>query len=854
MLTGFEAVNASLYDRASCLFEASRSALRLVKGADTILLSDGVYPGDREVLETHAQETGLGIVRVPLGKGGETDREAFLSLYDTYGKKVAGLIFMQVNAFGVLEDVHRLTDFCQERGLQSIAVIDPIHLATEGLLPPSQFGKSGADMIVGEGQHLALAPNFGGPGLGIFGIRFNKDRKNAIRSTAGRYVGKGVDEDGREALCMVLSTREQHIRRERATSNICSNQSFLATLAGAGILARGEEGMRQACAGGVELAAGMAPRLTAYKEVRLAFPDSCAFNEICLELDSPVGEVLRKAAEEGMDLGVDVSDSRHLLLVSFTDIHTSKDIEKLEDFFSRMFTAAPETGEKLKEIPSHHRRRGAVGLPQFGEEELRRFYAKLGEQNISPDDNIYPLGSCTMKYNPWINDWAASLPGFANVHPQTSIEYAQGCLEVLHTIQERFKTVTGLPGVTTEPVAGAQGELVGLKMFQAYHRDVHREARRDVILIPTSAHGTNPATANVAGIEKIVTVEADKKGEIDFEQLTQIVAEYGERIVGIMITNPNTSGIFETRFREVTGLIHSVGGLVYMDGANMNAIAGWVDLGKMGVDAVHNNLHKTWTIPHGGGGPGDAIVAVSEKLLDYLPGVQIVCEDGRYRYERPQKSIGSFHRHWGNFAHKVRCYTYLAALGDKGIRQMSAVAVLSARYLYEKLKDIFPTLPAGADDVPRMHEFILTLNQKMFSKSQGTGIPLSQVIPRVGKLFLDFGLHAPTVAFPEVYGLMVEPTESFSKAELDEFVEVCRGIAKVLNEKPELLKTTPHFTPVRRVNEVHANKNLVLSEKIDRLPAISDNRILPGELLRMGVDGVIEAMVRERPCPPGAGN
>ena len=854
-LTGFEAINASLYDRATCLFEASRTALRLMKGTDTILLSDGVYPKDREVLETHAKETGLHIVRVPLNDRGETDEETLLSLYDTHRTKVAALIFMQMNAFGVLEDVHSLTNLCRQKKIQSIAVIDPIHLATEGLVPPSEFGETGVDMIVGEGQHLALAPNFGGPGLGIFGIRFNKEQKNAIRSTAGRYVGKGIDEENKEALCMVLSTREQHIRRERATSNICSNQSFLASLAGAGILARGEEGMQHACTSGFKQAAYMTPRLTAYREIRLAFPRSYVFNEICLELDSPVGEILQKARAAGISLGVDVSNSRHLLLMSFTDIHTPEDLAKLENFFAQTFTAAPETRENLEKIPSNYKRQREVGLPQFEEEELRQFYTKLGEQNVSPDDNIYPLGSCTMKYNPWINDWAASLPGFANVHPQTSIEDAQGCLEVLHTIQEQFKKITGLPGVTTQPVAGAQGELVGLKMFQAYHRDVHKDTLRDVILIPASAHGTNPATATAAGIEKIITVEADGKGQINFDQLTQIVAEYGTRIIGIMVTNPNTSGIFETRFKDMAALIHSVGGLVYMDGANMNAIAGWVDLGKMGVDAVHNNLHKTWTIPHGGGGPGDAIVAVSEKLLDYLPGVQIVCERGRYWYKHPEKSIGSFHRHFGNFAHKVRCYTYLMALGDKGIRQMSAIAVLSARYLYEKLKEIFPTLPEEANEVPRMHEFILTLTQKTFTQIKGTGIPSSQIIPRVGKLFLDFGLHAPTVAFPEAYGLMVEPTESFSKTELDEFIEVCRGIAKVLNENPELLKTTPHFTPVRRVNEVHANKNLILSEKIERLPKIPTNRISPGKLAQMEVEEVIKAMLKvKNSYPPEADN
>ncbi|NUM89470.1 MAG: hypothetical protein HUU37_09725 [Bdellovibrionales bacterium] len=282
-------------------------------------------------------------------------------------------------------------------------------------------------------------------------------------------------------------------------------------------------------------------------------------------------------------------------------------------------------------------------------------------------------------------------------------------------------------------------------------------------------------------------------------------------------------------------LVHAAGGLVYMDGANMNAIAGWVDLGKLGVDAVHNNTHKTWSIPHGGGGPGDAFVAVSEKLLDYMPGAQCVRVGDHYRLIRPKKSIGSFHRHLGNFGHKVRAYTYVRALGHEGVRRMSAVAVLSARYLHKKLSPLFPTLPVGAESTPRMHEFILTLSKESFAKVESAGVQKSAVIARIGKLFLDFGLHAPTVAFPEVFGLMIEPTESFTKAELDDFVDTVRAIHQIVHETPEVLGTVPHFTPIDRVDEVLANKSLQLSEPLgpDLLPVLP-NRIAAKELLRMG--------------------
>jgi glycine dehydrogenase len=293
-----------------------------------------------------------------------------------------------------------------------------------------------------------------------------------------------------------------------------------------------------------------------------------------------------------------------------------------------------------------------------------------------------------------------------------------------------------------------------------------------------------------------------------------------------MVTNPNTAGIFETNFKEMSTLIHAAGGLVYMDGANMNAIAGIIDLNKLGVDAVHNNLHKTWTIPHGGGGPGDAIVAVSSRLIDYLPGIQVVKKNDQFEIVRPSKSVGSFHRHFGNFAHKVRAYTYIKALGADGVRKMSQMAVLSSRYLQTKLQRDYPLLPEGSAATPRMHEFILTFAPETFKKIEASGTPKTNTVSRIGKLFLDFGFHAPTVAFPEQFGLMLEPTETYGKKELDQFANVVTSILGLVNEHPEVLKTVPHFTPIDRVDELAANKNPVLSEVITKnLPEIIKDRI-----------------------------
>jgi glycine dehydrogenase len=729
-------------------------------------------------------------------------------------------------------------------------------LGDGGLTPPCDYGsdKKGADIIVGEAQHLCLAPNYGGPGLGVFGIRYNAENRLNIRATAGRYVGLGKDEHSQRALAMVLSTREQHIRREKATSNICSNQSFVASIAGAALLARGDKGMRESLNQAQSNASSFLQKLHEIEGIELAYPTTPFFNEILLETKTPVSKLLQKARESGIHLGIDVSkrlsDQKQAFLMSFSDKQTSSEIQKTIEFLKSHLGNASRPKIAIAEIPATQMRTSAPGLPQISSEELKDYYHKLGRLNLSPDDNVYPLGSCTMKYNPYINDYAAGLEGFTQAHPQAPAEDVQGCLYILHETQEIFKKMTGLAAVTTQPVAGAQGELVGIKMFQAYHAD--KGEQRDLILIPKSAHGTNPATATMAGFETkkvkgvpygIVNVNANSKGQIDFQQIEELVQEHGKRIAGIMITNPNTSGIFESQFKQIAELIHSVDGLVYMDGANMNAIASQVNLKSLGVDAVHNNLHKTWTIPHGGGGPGDAIVAVSEKLVDFMPGRQVVQTQKGFDWVTPAKSIGSFHRHHGNFAHKVRCYTYLKALGSQGIRRMSGVAVLSANYLLKKLEGVYPWLPQGADEVERMHEFILTLNKEQFDGIQKSGTPKAQAIAKVGKLFLDFGMHAPTVAFPEMYGMMVEPTESFTKSELDRFLDVLVAINKLVTNHPEVLKTAPHFTPVRKVNEVDANKNLTLFETLKGLPQIAQNPVDPQELNKMSVGDVCEKII-----------
>lgn len=832
-LTGFEAINASLYDRATALFEAICCAIRLSKEADTVLVSEGIFPQDMEVIKTLAQNTTIKIKTIPLNvKTGLLSLKQVRLEIKALGGNLAAIVFPHVNQLGLIEDVDKLTDLANEACIKSIAIIDPMLIAQGGLKPPIEYGKYGVDIFVGEGQHLAIGPNFGGPGLGIFGVRFNDNIKTYVRATPGRYVGKAKDLQGRDAFTLVLSTREQHIRKEKATSNICSNQAFLATLTGAALLARGAKGMSKSSTVGHNRAKTFVSQVTRITGIKLAFPVTPFYNECILEIPEFASVAIRKGIQANLHIGVDMSGrnpqhAKNLLKISFSDIQSNEDCKRLIEFFEVTYGSPGVLPFPLPRLSETALRKSKLEIPRLTLKEIKLYYQKLGELNISPDDAPYPLGSCTMKYNPYINDWAAGLPGFTNIHPQVPIEDAQGSLEILFQIQEWFKKITGLAAVATQPVAGAQGELISLKLFQAYHKSIG-ETKRTKILIPKSAHGTNFASATMSGIlpGDIIQLEATDKGHIDLLDLDFKIKQFGSLICGIMITNPNTSGLFESNFKSIAEKIHIAGGLVFMDGANLNAIAGWVDLSRLGVDAVHSNLHKTWSIPHGGGGPGDAIVAVSEKLAKFLPGYQITKnEKGFYEPMKTEQSIGSCHRHWGNFAHKVRCYTYLCRLGNNGIRKMSAVSVLSAQYLFNILKSQTRSLPPLSEDLPRMHEFILTLREDDFSRLESVGITRAQAIPRLGKLFLDFGYYAPTVAFPEPLGFMIEPTESYTKKELDRFAEATIAILKIVREFPEYLNEVPQATPVGRIDEVGANRKLILSEPLITLPPIYKNKV-----------------------------
>lgn len=451
-------------------------------------------------------------------------------------------------------------------------------------------------------------------------------------------------------------------------------------------------------------------------------------------------------------------------------------------------------------IPSNLLGDGENKLPEVSEFDVVRHYTNLSLLNHGVDKGFYPLGSCTMKYNPKLNEDMARLEGFANIHPLQPESTVQGALELIYDLDMKLSEIAGFARTTTQPAAGANGEFTGLMLINAYHKKNGEDKQRTKIIIPDSAHGTNPSSAYVAGYE-IVEVKSNEDGSVNVDSLKEVIAENEGKIAGLMLTNPSTLGLFEKSISEITKLVHDAGGLNYYDGANMNAIMGKVRPGEMGFDVMHYNLHKTMSTPHGGGGPGAGPVGVTEQLVEFLP-VPLIekGEDGYFLdYDRPN-TIGRLKGFHGHFGVNVKAYSYIASLGGVGLREASETAVLNANYMMNKLKEKY-NLPM--DQVCK-HEFVLG-----GIKDTSTGITTLDIAKRI----LDFGYHPPTVYFPLIVNeaLMIEPTESESKETLDAFIDALNQIADEAISKPEFLKSAPHNTPVGRLNEAKAAKDLILT-------------------------------------------
>ena len=458
------------------------------------------------------------------------------------------------------------------------------------------------------------------------------------------------------------------------------------------------------------------------------------------------------------------------------------------------FVWPPESKKVEDVIPATFLRSDIPGFPELGELEVLRHFTRLSQRNFAIESEFYPLGSCTMKYNPKVNEVVARLPGFAQIHPMASPWLLQGALALLHDLEQMLAEISGMESVSLQPSAGAQGELTGLMLIRAYLNE--RGGPREKIIVPDTAHGTNPASSTLCGYD-VMQISSNARGVIDAATVEKVM---DETVAAVMITNPNTLGLFETQIEAIASIVHAKGGLVYLDGANLNALMGVAKPGHMGVDVLHMNLHKTFSTPHGGGGPGAGPVAVKDKLRDYLPVPQIVKHGDTFElHDDFAKSIGRVRSFFGNFGILVRAYAYILSLGGDGLEEASRMALLNANYIRKQLEKSYQI----AYDEPCMHECIFT--DRVQHKYGVTTLDIA-------KRLLDYGYHPPTIYFPLVVSgaLMIEPTETETPETLDGFIEAMHEIAREAKEEPELVKNAPYSTPVRRLDEARAARKPVL--------------------------------------------
>jgi len=819
-LTALPVANASVYDGPSALAGAAYLA-KLANGRRRLVVSAGVHPHALATLRTHARGFGSEVVVVPL-RDGVTDLVAWHAAVDG---ETSAVLFQCPNFHGAVEDAAALAEAAGDAVV--VGSYDPIAL---GILRPP--GECGVDVAVGEGQPLGNRLDFGGPSFGFFAAT-----EEHLRRMPGRIAGETLDADGRRGFVLTLQTREQHIRREKATSNICTAQALNA-LAGVVYLAwLGREGL-------VELAELLLQRTHYAREALCALPgveplhSQPVVREFAVRLEEPVGAVVERCRARA-PLG-QRDEQPVLLRQRQARVHAARGRRPArrgggrvtETIFEkgapgrRAFAAPPHDVPHVDGLlPERLRRAEPAALPEVPEPELVRHYVNLSKRNFDLDSGFYPLGSCTMKHNPRLHERVAALPGHARLHPLQDPRRAQGALELMWRLERALAEVSGLPHVSLQPSAGSHGELAGLLLTRAYHED--RGETRTKVLTPDTAHGTNPATVTMAGLE-VVKVATNADGGVDLDDLR---AKADGGVACLMLTNPNTLGIFDPNIEEIAAIVHGVGATLYYDGANLNAIMGISRPGDMGFDIVHFNLHKSFTQPHGGGGPGSGPIAVSERISPFLMSPRIVRgADGTFDLDHDgPKSIGRLRGFQGNYGVFVRSYAYILSLGAEGLRDAAETAVLNANYLLARLRelagDCLPlayglgvpepaTWPAEAG--PRalcMHEFVLS------------GAPMKRALGiktlDLAKRLLDHGFHPPTVYFPLLVeeALLIEPTETETKETLDAFAEAIAAILREAAQDPEVARTAPHTTPVRRLDEAAAAKRPVVRQPRDREPA-----------------------------------
>lgn len=759
-LTGMEIGNCSLLDEGTAAAEAmlmmfnSRSREAVKEGRNQLFVDRNIFPQTLDVLLTRSEPYGI---------------ELIIDDYDQYeftGKEFGAMVQYPA-ADGAVRDYAAFAAAAHAKGATVTAVADLLALAL--LKAPGEWG---ADIAVGSTQRLGTPMGFGGPSAG-----YMTARDTFKRNLPGRIIGVSVDRLGNRALRMSLQMREQHIKREKATSNICTASALMASMVGFYCVYNGPEGLLRAANTAHEAAEKVAAALEAmeYKLTAPAFFDT-------LEVAAEASVVQSLALEEGINFFYPSEDRVRL---SFDEVTTPDEIETVIGIFAAAKGRKPKSVKQPKEvIPDALRRRSAyLTEPVFNsyrsESALMRYIKKLELRDISLANSMISLGSCTMKLNAAVLMQPLSLAGFQNMHPFAPADQTAGYTELIADLEHDLAVITGMAGCSLQPNSGAAGEYSGLMVIRAYHQS-RGQGYRNVVLIPASAHGTNPASAAMAGM-KIVTVACDAQGNIDVADLEAKAKEYASELCGVMITYPSTHGVFESRIREIVDIVHDAGGQVYMDGANMNAQVGLTNPGYIGADVCHLNLHKTFAMPHGGGGPGVGPICVAEHLRQFLPSHPLAATGG----DEGITAVAS--APWGSAMLLPITYGYIKLLGEAGLRRATEMAIVNANYMASALRSEFRTYYTG--ETGRVaHEMILDLTH--FKKDYD--IDCGDIAHRL----MDYGFHAPTLSFPVHETLMVEPTESEPKAEMDRFIEALTTIKReceaAVGQPDNVVANAPH--------------------------------------------------------------
>jgi glycine dehydrogenase len=820
-LTAMEIANASLLDEATAAAEAMAMAHAISKtGSDVLAVAADLHPQTRAVLATRARPIGVTLVDVAPGD---------LAAIET--AQPFALVLQYPGTTGAVRELSPEISAAHDADALVIVCADPLALAL--LTPP---GEMGADVVVGSSQRFGVPMGFGGPHAGYLATR-----DVYKRHMPGRLVGVSLDAGGQPAMRLALQTREQHIRREKATSNICTSQVLLAVIAGCYAVWHGPEGLKR-IARRINLQARLlaaAVRQGGHRLVHEPFFDTIAIEtasaDTLLKAALAQGFNLRRISNTRIGIALDETVTRdeltRLATLLSTPLPPAGQVAPPSGAGAGLSTTAPASipAELARNTPFLEQ---AVFNQHRAEHEMLRYLKRLEEKDIALTRSMIPLGSCTMKLNASAEMLPITLPGFSDIHPFAPPDQTQGYLELIQRLTDWLKTITGFAAVTLQPNAGSQGEYAGLLAIRAYHAG-RGEAHRNICLIPASAHGTNPASAALAGLQ-VVVVGCDRNGNIDLTDLQAKADRHANNLAALMVTYPSTHGVFETRIREICDIVHTHGGQVYMDGANLNAQVGLTSPAAIGADVCHLNLHKTFCIPHGGGGPGVGPIGVAAHLAPHLPNHPLRGDAG------PETSFGPVAAApFGSAMILPISYAYIRMMGAAGLKRASQVAILSANYIAKRLRGHYPVLYTGPGGMVA-HECIVDC--RGFQTEAGV------MVEDIAKRLMDFGFHAPTMSWPVAGTLMIEPTESESKAELDRFceamivirAEIAAIAAGRLDRADNPLKHAPHtaehvmasvwthgysreqavfptpwvaaakyWPPVRRVDNVYGDRNLV---------------------------------------------